>query len=473
MAGMGERPNHMDPEEFRQAGYQAVDWVANYMARLGDLPVMADIEPGQVRNKLPAEPPTHGGDFADVLADLDRVILPGLTHWQAPGMYGYFPANTSGPAALGELISASLGAHGAMWTTGPSVTELEQHMLDWLVTALGLPEAFRGNGVITDGASSSTLCAILAARTKAGGNEKLDQMVAYTSDQAHYSIAKGLRVAGIADNRIRPIATTPDYAMRADHLAYEIVKDRNDGLIPFFVGATVGTTSTTAVDPIPELAWVASNFDAWIHVDAAFAGTAALCPEMRFLNAGLEDVDSYLFNPHKWMLTNLDCSVFYVADRADLLNAMAVEAEYLSDGTAAAATANSEQETVDYRDWTVALGRRFRALKLWFVIRHYGTDGLRAHVRRHIAWASELANWIEADDRFELVAPQVLSLVCFRHTDGDEAGRHIMDTVNRSGRAFVSHTTLDDRFILRVAIGSPQTERHHIEELWNLIQSAA
>ena len=470
---MAERPNHMDPEEFRHRGYEAVDWVANYMARLGDLPVMADIEPGHVRGKLPAEPPTHGEKFADVLADLDRVILPGMTHWQAPGMYGYFPANTSGPAALGELISASLGAHGAMWTTGPSVTELEQHMLDWLVTALGLPEAFRGNGVITDGASSSTLCAILAARAKAGGNEKLDQMVAYTSDQAHYSIAKGLRIAGIADSRIRPIATTPGYAMRADHLAYEIVKDRNNGLIPFFVGTTVGTTSTTAIDPIPELAWVASNFDAWIHVDAAFAGTAALCPEMRFLNAGLEDVDSYLFNPHKWMLTNLDCSVFYVADRADLLSAMAVEAEYLSDGTAAAATADSEQETVDYRDWTVALGRRFRALKLWFVIRHYGTEGLRAHVRRHIAWASDLANWIEADDRFELVAPQVLSLVCFRHKDGDEAGRRIMDTVNRSGRAFISHTVLDDRFILRVAIGSPQTERHHIEELWSLIQSAA
>ncbi len=470
---MGERPNHMSPEEFRQAGYQAVDWVADYMARLGDLPVMADVEPGQVRGNLPDEPPTCGEDFADVLTDLDRVILPGLTHWQAPGMYGYFPANTSGPAALGELISAGLGAHGAMWTTGPSVTELEQHVLDWLVTALGLPEAFRGNGVITDGASSSTLCAILAAREKAGGNGKLEQMVAYTSDQAHYSIAKGLRVAGIADGRIRSIATTPDYAMRADHLAYEIVKDRSDGLIPFFVGTTVGTTSTTAIDPIPELAWVASNFDAWIHVDAAFAGTAALCPEMRFLNAGLEDVDSYLFNPHKWMLTNLDCSVFYVADRADLLNAMAVEAEYLSEGTAATSTADSEHETVDYRDWTVALGRRFRALKLWFVIRHYGTEGLQAHVRRHIAWASELANWVEADDRFELVAPQVLSLVCFRHTDGDEAGRRIMDTVNRSGRAFMSHTTLDGRFILRVAIGSPQTERHHIEELWNLIQSAA
>ena len=407
-----------------------------------------------------------------MLADLDRVILPGLTHWQAPGMYGYFPANTSGPAALGELISASLGAHGAMWTTGPSVTELEQHVLDWLVTALGLPEAFRGNGVITDGASSSTLCAILAARAKAGGNEKLDQMVAYTSDQAHYSIAKGLRVAGIADSRIRSIATTPDYAMRADHLAYEIVKDRNDGLIPFFVA------TRWALPPPPPsipyqfgLGWH-PNFDGLIMLDAAFARHSRAVPGARFLTP-VWKTRQLPVQPHKWMLTNLDCSVFYVADRADLLNAMAVEAEYLSGGTAATAIADSEHETVDYRDWTVALGRRFRALKLWFVIRHYGTEGLRAHVRRHIAWASDLANWVEADDRFELVAPQVLSLVCFRHTDGDEAGRRIMDTVNRSGRAFMSHTTLDGRFILRVAIGSPQTERHHIVELWNLIQSAA
>ena len=473
MAAMGERPNHMSPEEFRQSGYEAVDWVADYMARLSDLPVMAEVKPGDVRKKLPIEPPARSENFAAMLADLDRVVVPALTHWQAPGMYGYFPANTSGPSALGELISASLGAHGAMWTTGPAVTELEQHVLDWLVTALDLPEAFRGNGVITDGASASTLCAILAARVRAGGNEKLNQMVAYTSEQAHYSIAKGLRVAGITDSRIRLIATTPDYAMRADHLAYEIVKDRNDGLIPFFVGATVGTTSTTAIDPIPELAWVASNFDAWIHVDAAFAGTAALCPEMRFLNAGLEDVDSYLFNPHKWMLTNLDCSVFYVANRSSLLDAMAVEAEYLSGGTAAAAAADAEHETVDYRDWTVALGRRFRALKLWFVIRHYGIEGLQAHIRRHIEWCNELAGWIDADDRFELAAPQVVSLVCFRHKGGDEANRRIMDTVNNSGRAFMSHTSLNGRFTLRVAIGSPQTERHHIEELWNLIQSVA
>lgn len=473
MAPMAERPNHMSPDEFRRAGYQAVNWLADYMARLDEVPVMADVKPGDVRKNLPAEPPANGEDFADVLADLDRAILPGLTHWQAPGMYGYFPANTSGPSALGELISAGLGAHGAMWSTGPSVTELEQHVLDWLVSALGLPEAFRGNGVITDGASSSTLCAILAARARAGGNEKLAQMVAYTSEQSHYSIAKGLRVAGIPDSRMRLIATTPDYAMRADHLAYEIVKDRNDGLIPFFVGTTVGTTSTTAVDPIPELAWVASNFDAWIHVDAAFAGTAALCPEMRFLNAGLEDVDSYLFNPHKWMLTNLDCSVFYVADRGDLLNAMAVEAEYLSGGTAAATTADADYEPVNYRDWTLALGRRFRALKLWFVIRHYGLEGLRAHVRGHLEWAAELSGWVEADGRFELAAPTVVSLVCFRHKGGDEANRRIMDTVNNSGRAFMSHTTLEGRFTLRVAIGSPQTERHHIEELWDLIQSAA
>ncbi|WP_420639376.1 pyridoxal-dependent decarboxylase [Candidatus Poriferisocius sp.] len=469
---MAERPDHMDPEEFRRRGHQAVDWVADYLARLDDFPVMAGVGPGDVRDRLPDAAPEYGEDFTDVLADLDRVILPGLTHWQAPGMYGYFPANSSGPSVLGELISAGLGAHGAMWTTGPAVTELEQLVLDWLVAALGLPPAFRGNGVITDGASSGTLCAILAARDRAGGADDLGRMTAYVSEQAHYSMAKGLRVAGLPDSRVRRIATTPDYAMRADHLAYEIVKDRNDGLLPFFVGATIGTTSTTAVDPVPELAWVASNFDAWIHVDAAFAGTASVCPELRHLNAGLDEVDSYLFNPHKWMLTNLDCSVFYVADRRHLLNALATEAEYLSDGTAAA-LAEGDHETVDYRDWSVALGRRFRALKLWFVIRHYGLEGLRAHVRRHVAWAKELAEWVAADHRFELAVTPVLSLVCFRHVDGDEASRRVMDHVNNSGRAFISHTTLEDRLTLRVAIGSPHTEHHHLQELWTLLRAAA
>ncbi|MCY4664031.1 MAG: pyridoxal-dependent decarboxylase, partial [Acidimicrobiaceae bacterium] len=265
---MAERPNHMDPEEFRQAGYQAVDWVADYMARLGDLPVKALVEPGDVRAMLPAEAPAHGEVFADVLADLNRVILPGITHWQAPGFFAYFSANASGPSALADLVSSGLGAQGMMWDTGPAVTELEQHVLDWLAVEMDLPEKFRGNGVIQDSASSSTLCAILAARHRAGGIDALPSLVAYTSEQAHSSVVKGLRVAGIPDDRVRSIATTPDYAMRADHLAYEIVKDKNDGLTPFFVAATVGTTATTAIDPVTEVAWAASNFDAWAHVGA-------------------------------------------------------------------------------------------------------------------------------------------------------------------------------------------------------------
>ena len=467
MADMVERPNHMSPEEFREAGYQAVDWVADYMARLGEFPVKAPVEPGDVRAILPAEAPEHGEDFADVLDDLDRVILPGITHWQAPGFFAYFPANASGPSALADLVSSGLGAQGMLWDTGPAVTELEQHMLDWLAVEMDLPEKFRGNGVIQDSASSSTLCAILAARHRAGGIDALPKLVAYTSEQAHSSIAKGLRVAGIADERVRSISTTPDYAMRADHLAYEIVNDKNDGLIPFFVAATVGTTSTTAIDPVTEVGWVASNFDAWTHVDAAFAGSAALCPEMRFLNEGLETADSYVFNPHKWMLTNFDCSAFYVADRASLNEALSITPEYLRN------PASESGAVVDYRDWQVPLGRRFRALKLWFVIRHYGLEGLRAHIRRHIAWAAELTGWVEADSRFELAAPTVVSLVCFRHTDGNKATSRVLDAVNQSGRAYLTSTTLDGQLTLRVAIGSPQTERHHVQELWNLIQSAA
>ncbi|WP_420434361.1 pyridoxal-dependent decarboxylase [Candidatus Poriferisocius sp.] len=464
---MGERPNHMSPEEFRQAGYQAVDWVADYMARLGDLPVKSSAHPGDVRAMLPAEAPKHGEDFSEVLADLGRVILPGITHWQAPGFFAYFSANASGPSALADLVSSGLGAQGMMWDTGPAVTELEQHVLDWLAVEMDLPEKFRGNGVIQDSASSSTLCAVLAARHRAGGINALPNLVAYASEQAHSSVEKGLRVAGIPADRMRPIATTPDYAMRADHLAYEIVKDKNDGLTPFFVAATVGTTATTGIDPVTEVAWVASNFDAWTHVDAAFAGTAALCPEMRFLNAGLETADSYVFNPHKWLLTSFDCSAFYVADRASLTEALSIAPEYLRNPASESGT------VVDYRDWQVPLGRRFRALKLWFVLRHYGLEGLRAHIRRHLAWARELTEWVESDHRFELAAPTVVSLVCFRHKDGNKATSRILEAVNQSGRAYLTSTALGGQIILRVAIGSPQTERHHIEDLWNLIQSVA
>ena len=278
----------MTPEEFRQRGHQTVDWVADYMVRIGEFPVKAPVEPGDIRGMLPAEAPEQGEDFADVLADLDRIILPGITHWQAPGFFAYFPANASGPAALADLVSSGFGAQGMLWDTGPAVTELEQHVLEWLAVEMDLPEKFRGNGVIQDSASSSTLCAILAARHRAGGIDALSNLVAYTSEQAHSSIAKGLRVAGIPDERTRSISTTPDFAMRADHLAYEIVNDQKSGLTPFFVAATVGTTSTTGIDPVTEVGWVANNFNAWLHVDAAFAGAAALCPEMRFLNVGLE-----------------------------------------------------------------------------------------------------------------------------------------------------------------------------------------
>ncbi len=464
---MSEHPHHMSPEEFRRAGYQAVDWVAGYMERLDRFPVKATVEPGDVRAMLPAEPPENGENFADVLADMDRVILPGITHWQAPGFYAYFPANASGPAILGDLVSSGLGVQGMMWDTGPSVTELEQHVLDWLAAGLDLPERFRGNGVLQDSASSSTLCAVLAARNQAGGPDALASLTAYTSEQAHSSVVKGLRVAGIPDERIRFIATTPDFAMRADHLAYEIVNDRNNGLTPFFVAATVGTTSTTGIDPVTEVGWVATNFDAWLHVDAAFAGSAAICPEMRFLNAGLEAADSYVFNPHKWLLTNFDCSAFYVADRATLTEALSITPEYLRN------EASEAGAVVDYRDWQVPLGRRFRALKLWFVLRHYGLEGLRANIRLHLGWAAELTDWVEADDRFELAAPTVVSLVCFRHRDGNDATQRVLDAMNRSGRSYLTSTVLDDRLVLRVAIGSPHTQRSHIEELWALLQSAA
>jgi len=464
----------MDGEAFRRHAHELIGWIVDYQEqRVEKLPVLSQVEPGAVRNRLPAEPPEHGEPFESMLRDVDEILLSGITHWQSPDFFAFFPANTSYPAILGELLSAGLGVQGMLWATSPACTELETHVLDWLVGMLGLPEAFRstgtGGGVIQDSASSAALCAILAARERAtgyGSNERgLDRrLVAYASTQAHSSIMKAMGIAGIGRENLRLIEVDEAFALRPDLLEEQIKEDRDAGLLPFFVCAAVGTTSSNAIDPVDEIGPICRRESLWLHVDAAMSGTAALCPEYRYLHDGVEFADSYCFNPHKWMLTNFDCDCFYVADRGSLIRTLSILPEYLKN------RATESGAVIDYRDWQVPLGRRFRALKLWFVIRHYGVEGLRFHVRRHVELAQAFRSWVEADERFELAAPAPLNLVCFRHRGGDDVNRELLDRLNRSGDLYLTHTVLADRYTLRLCIGQTRTEERHVANAWHRIQ---
>jgi aromatic-L-amino-acid decarboxylase len=467
---------HMSPAEFRRWGRAAVDWIAEYYERVESLPVLSRVRPGEIRDALPAHPPERGEPFEAVLKDLGEVILPGLTHWQSPNFFAYFPANASGPAILGDLISSGFGVQGMLWSTSPACTELETHVLDWMAEILDLPPQFRstgsGGGVIQDSASSAALCALIAARERATGlasNERGcdGRLTAYASNQAHSSIEKGAKVAGIGRANLRLLDVDDSLALRPELLARRIDEDRRAGQIPFFAAATIGTTSSNAIDPIAAIGRICREQGLWLHVDGAMAGTAAICPEFRQLQAGLDLADSYCFNPHKWMFTNFDCDCFYVADRKALIEALSILPEYLRN------PATEKGAVIDYRDWQIPLGRRFRALKLWFVIRHYGVEGLRHHVRRHVALAQEFARWVQADPRFELAVPPPLNLVCFRLRGGDELTQALMERLNAGGDLYLTHTRLRDRLTLRMSIGQTQTERRHVERAWQRIREVA
>jgi aromatic-L-amino-acid/L-tryptophan decarboxylase len=471
-----EKTFHMTPDEFRRHGHAVVDWIADYYSRIESYPVLSRVKPGEIRAALPPNPPTNGESFENILADVEKLIIPGITHWQSPNFFAFFNSNTSGPSILGELLSSGLGVQGMLWATSPACTELETHVLDWLVGMLGLPEKFRstssGGGVIQDTASSASLCALLAARGRAtnfetnkhGGNGKL---VAYTSTQAHSSIEKDVRIAGMGVDNLRLIDVDDNFAMRPDLLEQQINADRRAGLTPCFVCGTIGTTSSNAIDPLPEIGRICREHKLWFHVDAAMSGTAAICPEFRPTHAGVELADSYTFNPHKWMFTNFDCNCFYVAERKTLIQTLSVLPEYLRN------KATESGAVIDYRDWQIPLGRRFRALKLWFVIRHYGIEGLQHHIRRHVELAQQFAGWVKADSRFELAAPVPLNLVCFRHKGGDEANQGLMERLNRSGDLYLTHTKLANRTTLRLCIGQTHTEARHVARAWKRIQEEA
>ena len=467
----------MHPDEFRRHAHELVDWMADYMAGVGELPVTPPVTPGDIRRRLPPSPPEAGEQFPSLFQDFRELIVPGMTHWNHPGWFAYFPGNNSPPSVLGEMLTATMGAQCMSWVTSPAATELEQVVMDWLRQMVGLPGEFVGS--IQDTASTATLVALLSAREHASkgaiGLQGLSggpPLTVYASREAHSSVDKGVKLAGFGLEHLRRIATDAAYGMVPAALEREIERDLAGGLRPACVVASIGTTSSTAVDPVAEVAAICRRHEIWLHVDAAYAGSAAIVPELRDRFRGWALADSIVLNPHKWLLTNFDCTAYYVRDRDALLSAFSHTPEYLR-------TAHDEQ-VVNYRDWGIQLGRRFRALKLWFVIRSYGVEGLRAIIRRHVALAGELAAWVDAAPDFERLAPVPFGLVCFRYrppgvaeAELDRLNERLLAAVNATGRVFMTHTRLGGCYTIRLVIGQRATERRHVEEAWGLIREAA
>lgn len=462
---------HMKTNEFKKQGYKVIDWLADYYEHVEEYPVLSQVEPGDIRSKLPEKAPNTGRAHDEILNDMN-ILMPGITHWQSPNFHAFFPCATSGPAILGDLISTGLGVNGMSWATSPACTELETHILDWLVDMMDLPVKFKSNskggGVIQDTASSASLVALLCSREKASNgrtneNGSNGEFITYTSSQAHSSIEKAVKIAGIGKNNMRMVDVDQNFSMDSSHLRQLIEKDISNGLKPIFVCATVGTTSSTAIDPVNEIGKICKEFGIWLHVDAAMAGPAALCKEYRFINDGLNYADSYNFNPHKWMLTSFDCSIFYVADRSQLINTMSILPEYLKNKT------STSESVFDLRDWGIPLGRRFRALKLWHVINYYGVSGLQEFIRTHMENTKILRSWIEMEKDFEIVTPTPLTLICFRHTKGNNFTEKLLNTINESGKAYMTHTKLNDQYIIRFSVGQTSTTIDHLKETWNYI----
>jgi aromatic-L-amino-acid decarboxylase len=469
----------MDSATFRRLGYQLVDWIAAYRERLESLPVMSTVEPGAVRASFPREPPAQGGRLPEALASLDRTVLPGITHWNHPSFFAYFPANTSLASALADLLAAGLGAQGMSWQTSPAVTEIEEVVMEWLRQMLGLSGAF--TGVIQDTASTATLCALLCARERASGfgqngaglQSGGPALVVYCSDQAHSSVQKAALLAGFGQAHLRLLETDDAHALRLDRLEASLEEDRRAGRKPCAIVATVGTTGTTALDPVAGVASLAERHGLWLHVDAAMAGTAMVLPECRWMWEGIEGADSLVLNPHKWMGAGFDFSAYYVKDPQHLVRVMSTNPSYL----------RTAQDGLvrNLRDWGIPLGRRFRALKLWFHLADVGVEGLRARLRRDLENARWLMAQVDAAPGWERLAPVPLQTVCARHVPAgarDEAAlaAHnlaLADRVNRAGRGYVTPSVLKGKQMIRISIGAEGTERRHVEGIWRALQEEA
>lgn len=454
-------------EEFRRAAQRAAEWVGDYLEDPRAYPVLPRIRPGDLVDALPLAAPERGESYEAILGDFERLILPAVTHWNHPGFMAYFACTGSAPAVLAEMLAAALNTNGIHWLTSPAVVELEQVALGWLRKWLDLPEEFFG--LIFDTASVSSLHAIAAAREMAAPEAREEGarpgLVLYCSEQAHSSIEKGAITLGIGRRNVRKIPVDAEYRMRPEALEEAIERDRRAGLRPFSIVATAGTTSTTSVDPLEPIAEIAARSGLWLHVDAAYAGAAAILPEKRGLFAGLERADSIVVNAHKWLFTPLDLSAFYTRRPEILRRAFSLVPEYLRTA--------GDPRAVNLMDYGVPLGRRFRALKLWFVMRRFGRQGVMEALRAHIGWAQELAGWIDGDARFERMAPAPFSVVCFRLRAGDEENRRLLERINAGGKFFLSHTELGGRYVLRVAIGNLGTTREDVREVWELIARTA
>ncbi len=467
---------HMSSEEFRKQGKQMIDWIADYYENVENYPVLSQVKPGDIKKQLPETAPDESESMDQIMSDVNSILMPGITHWQSPNFFAFFPSNSSGPSVLGDLLSSGLGVQGMLWATSPACTELETRVLDWLANMLQLPDKFKstsaGGAVIQDTASSAALSSVLAARerktnyqTNDSGN--LGNLVAYVSSQTHSSLEKAIKIAGIGKNNLRLIGVDENLAMRSDLLENTIQEDLQAGLIPFFVCATVGSTSTNAIDPLLEIGQICQKYQLWMHIDAAMSGTAAICPEYRFILNGVELADSFSFNPHKWMFTNFDCNCFFVADRSVLIKTLSILPEYLKN------QATESGAVFDYRDWHIQLGRRFRSLKLWFVIRNYGVNGLRYHIQEHIRIAQQFAEWVRSSGEFEVVAPAPLNLVCFAHRNGNDFNKKLLETINAAGKMYFTHTVIDGKYVLRMCIGQTNTNEEHVRQAWKTIQQTA
>lgn len=482
--GTHSESGHIDVESFRRDGHRLVNWIAEYLAHPERYPVLAQVEPGEVKRALPKEPPKNPEPLEAILRDLEEIIVPGLTHWNHPGFFAYFSSSGSGPGILGELLSAAFNVNAMLWRTAPAATELEELVLDWLRQLLGLPPQFMG--IINDGASVSNLCAIATAREALGlrireeglsGRSDLPRLRLYTSEQAHSSIDKAAIVVGLGQAGVKKIPVDDGFRMRPHALDAAIEEDLKAGWKPFSVVATVGTTSTASVDPVPEIARVCERHNLWLHVDAAYAGVAAILPEERSALAGCERADSIVVNPHKWLFVPLDCSAFYCRHPRLARQAFSLVPEYLR--------TPDEDRVCNFMDYGIQLGRRFRALKLWMVLRSFGSEGLRRHLRDHIALTRRFRDWIEANGHFELLAPPSFSVVCFRshprdlpagpETDAylNRLNERVLEAANGTGEVFLSHTELNGKFTLRLAIGNLRTAEAHVRRAWELLQGHA
>ena len=467
----------MTPDEFRKHAHELVEWMASYMENVEDYPVKSSVEPGAIFNKIPDSPPEQSESFDSLMKDFDQIMMPGITHWQNPNFFAYFPANTSPPSILAEMLIATLGSQCMIWETSPAAAELEEKMMIWLRDMIGLPSEFEG--VIQDSASTATLAAILTAREKISnfsinneGAEHAGTLKIYCSGQTHSSVEKAVKISGIGRKNLVKIPVKEDFSMDPVKLKEAIIRDKKKGEIPCCVVATLGTTGTTAIDPLRAIGEICLKYGIWLHVDAAMAGTALILPEFQWMLDGREYIDSFVFNPHKWMFTNFDCTAYFVKDAGLLIKTFEILPEYLKTRT--------RGKVNDYRDWGVPLGRRFRALKLWSVIRSYGTEGLHTKVREHIRIAACLSEMIIKESDFEILAPVVISVVCFRYNPAgcnedqiNALNEKLNHKLNDSGKLYLSHTVLNNKYTLRMVTAQTNVTLEHIEKAWELIKKTA